>query len=124
MSRRNKPEQREILPDVRYNSVQVQIFINHVMSNGKKSVATRLVYDALDLVEERTKRTGLEVFEQAIKNVGAGDGSQAPPCRWRNLPGADGSPPVSPLCSGHPLDLAALPAPALARAFPKNWLAS
>lgn len=69
MSRRNKPEHREVLPDVRYNNVQVANFINHVMRNGKKSVATRLVYDAFDLVEERTKRPGLEVFEQAMKNV-------------------------------------------------------
>jgi small subunit ribosomal protein S7 len=69
MSRRNKPVHREILPDVRYGNVQVSNFINYVMRNGKKSVATRLVYDALDLVEERTKRSGLEVFEQAMKNV-------------------------------------------------------
>ena len=69
MSRRNKPEHREILPDVRYGNIQVSNFINYVMRNGKKSVATRLVYDAFDLVEERTKRNGLEVFEQAMKNV-------------------------------------------------------
>jgi small subunit ribosomal protein S7 len=69
MSRRNKPEHREVLPDVRYGNVQVSNFINYVMRNGKKSVATRLVYDALELVEERTKRSGLEVFEQAMKNV-------------------------------------------------------
>ena len=69
MSRRNKPEKHEILPDVRYSSIHVQNFINRVIRRGKKSVATRLVYDALALVEERTKRSGLEVFEQAIKNV-------------------------------------------------------
>jgi small subunit ribosomal protein S7 len=69
MSRRNKPVHRIIVPDVRYGNVQVANFINYVMRNGKKSVATRLVYDALDLVEERTKRSGLEVFEQAMKNV-------------------------------------------------------
>ena len=69
MSRRSKPERREVLPDVRYNSVQVQNFINHVMKNGKKSVATRLVYGALAMVEERSKRNGLEIFELAIKNV-------------------------------------------------------
>jgi small subunit ribosomal protein S7 len=69
MARRNKPERREVLPDVRYNSVQVQNFINYVMKNGKKSVATRLVYGALALIEERSKRGGLEVFELAIKNV-------------------------------------------------------
>ena len=69
MSRRNKPEHRPIEPDVRYGSQQVQQFINHVMKSGKKSVATHQVYAALELVEERTKRPGLEVFEQAVKNV-------------------------------------------------------
>jgi small subunit ribosomal protein S7 len=69
MSRRNKPERAEILPDVRYNSVQVQSFINRVMRNGKRSLATTLVYDAFNMAEERTKRNGLEVFEQALKNV-------------------------------------------------------
>ena len=39
------------------------------MRNGKKSTATRLVYDALDLIEERSKRPGFEIFEQALKNV-------------------------------------------------------
>jgi small subunit ribosomal protein S7 len=67
--RRKKPEKREIIPDVRYNSLQVQNFINYVMRNGKTSLATRLVYDAFDLIEERSKRNGLEVFEAAIKNV-------------------------------------------------------
>lgn len=69
MSRRNKPEKRDILPDARYNSVHIQSFINRVMHSGKKSVAASLVYDALSLVEERAKRNGLEVFEQALKNV-------------------------------------------------------
>jgi small subunit ribosomal protein S7 len=69
MSRRSKPEKREILPDVRYSSVQVQNFINRVVRRGKKSVATGLVYGAFTLIEDRTKRNPLEVFEQAIKNV-------------------------------------------------------
>ena len=69
MPRRNRPEKREILPDVRYNNMQVQAFINYVMKNGKKSLAARLVYDAFDLIEERSNRNGLEVFEQALKNV-------------------------------------------------------
>jgi small subunit ribosomal protein S7 len=69
MSRRNRPEKPEISPDVRYNSSHVQSFINRVMKNGKKSVAATLVYDAIDLAEERAKRSGLEVFEQALKNV-------------------------------------------------------
>jgi small subunit ribosomal protein S7 len=69
MARRNKPEKREVSPDVRYGSVQVQMFINSVMRNGKKSVAATEVYDAFALMEERTKRPGLDVFEQAFKNV-------------------------------------------------------
>lgn len=69
MSRRYSPEPREINPDPRYNSVRLQSFINRVMERGKKSLATRLVYDALELVEKRTKRPPMEVFEQAFRNV-------------------------------------------------------
>ncbi len=69
MPRRYRPEKREILPDVRYDSEEVQSFINRVMKRGKKSLATRLVYDAFDLIGERTKRNPLEVFEEALKNV-------------------------------------------------------
>jgi len=69
MPRRNRPERRQVKPDVRYNSVEVQSFINRVMKNGKKSVATRLVYDALDLCGERANKSPLEVFEQALENT-------------------------------------------------------
>lgn len=55
MARRNKPERFEIPPDVRYGSVEVQSFINRVMRRGKKSLATRLVYDALEMIQEKTK---------------------------------------------------------------------
>ena len=67
--RRAKPEQRDILPDIRYNSVQVQTMVQHVLKRGKKSVATGLVYDAMDLIQERTQKNPLEVFESALKNV-------------------------------------------------------
>jgi small subunit ribosomal protein S7 len=69
MSRRSKPEKREIPGDVRYNSEHVQNFINRVIRNGKRSVATTIVYDAFDMIEERTKRPPLDIFELAIKNV-------------------------------------------------------
>jgi small subunit ribosomal protein S7 len=69
MSRRSKPEKRAIPADVRYNSEHVQNFINRVIRKGKRSVATTIVYDALDMVEERSKRNGLEIFDLAIKNV-------------------------------------------------------
>ncbi len=69
MSRRNRPERRMPTPDARYSNLQVAEFINSVMKNGKKSTAIGLVYGAFDLIEERSKKPGLEVFEQAIKNV-------------------------------------------------------
>jgi len=69
MSRRNRPEKRQVPPDARYNSVDVQSFINRIMKNGKKSLAARLVYDALDLIGERTKKKPLEIFEQAMSNA-------------------------------------------------------
>jgi len=69
MSRRYKPEKFDISPDVRYNSVNVQSFINRVMRSGKKSVAATLIYNAMDIIQERTKRNPLEVFDQAFKNV-------------------------------------------------------
>jgi small subunit ribosomal protein S7 len=58
-----------VAPDARYGSVQVQSFINRVVKSGKSSVAATLVYRAFDMIEERTKRNPLEVFEQAMKNV-------------------------------------------------------
>ena len=69
MPRRYRPETRVMAPDVRYNSVQVQSFINRVMKRGKKSVATRLMYDTFDLIETQSKKDPLEVFQQAMKNV-------------------------------------------------------
>jgi small subunit ribosomal protein S7 len=69
MSRRSKPEKHEIPGDVRYNSEHVQNFINRVIRKGKRSVATTIVYDEFDMMEERTKKNALEVFELAIKNV-------------------------------------------------------
>ena len=67
--RRMKPEKREVPGDVRYGSTLVQGFINRLMARGKTSVATSVVYDAFDMIEERTKQSGLDVFEQAIRNA-------------------------------------------------------
>ena len=69
MSRRNRAFKREISPDIRYNSLMIQMFINRMMLSGKKSTAQHIMYDALALVEDRSKRPGLEVFEQAMKNA-------------------------------------------------------
>jgi len=67
--RRTRPEKRRTPGDVRYNSELVQGFINRLMRRGKKSTATRIVYDAFEMVEMRAKRNPLEIFEQAIRNV-------------------------------------------------------
>lgn len=68
--RRTKPEKREVLPDVRYNSVVVTNLINRIMRNGKRSTATRLVYSAMDILSQKTGKDGLEVLETALRNVG------------------------------------------------------
>ena len=69
MSRRFAPPKREIEPDVKYNNVHVTMFVNRMMQGGKKSTASRVVYDAMALVEERAKRDPVEVFEQALRNT-------------------------------------------------------
>jgi len=67
--RRAKPEKRELLPDIRFNSLNLQTLVQHVLKKGKKSTATRLIYDAMDLIKERTEKSPLEVFDGALKNV-------------------------------------------------------
>jgi len=67
--RRAKPEKREILPDPRYNSIQVQTMVQHVLKKGKKTTAITLIYNAMDLIKERTEKDPLEVFDAAMKNV-------------------------------------------------------
>lgn len=69
MPRRQIVEKREVFPDPKYNSVMVAKFINVLMHNGKKSTAERIFYDALDLIENRTKQDPLKTFKKAIDNV-------------------------------------------------------
>ncbi len=68
--RRGRPEERPVSPDMRYNSVQLQTMVQHVMTRGKKSTATRVIYSAMELIQERTQKSPLEVFDTALKNVG------------------------------------------------------
>lgn len=67
--RRRSAERRSTVPDPVYNDLLVSRFINYVMRDGKKSVAQSIVYDALDIIEERTEEQGIEVFKKAINNV-------------------------------------------------------
>ena len=69
MARRRRAEKRKIAPDPRHGSVELSQFINNVMLNGKKTVAERIVYDALERVEQETHRRSMEIFEQAVRNA-------------------------------------------------------
>ena len=67
--RRRRAQKRLIDPDPRYGDLLVAKFINIVMECGKKSIAERIVYDALDIVKEKTSKEPLEVFRAALDNV-------------------------------------------------------
>lgn len=69
MPRRRVVAKREILPDPKFGNVTLAKFMNHVMVSGKKSVAERIVYGALDLVETRLKEEPVAVFETALDNI-------------------------------------------------------
>ncbi len=69
MRRPHKSTER-VFEDIKYNSKKVSKFINYIMLDGKKSVATKIVYDAFDIIEEKGEGKALEVFETALKNVG------------------------------------------------------
>ncbi|MGK7930171.1 MAG: 30S ribosomal protein S7 [Microcystaceae cyanobacterium] len=69
MSRRGNIKKRTVPPDPVYNSCLLNMTIRRVMRDGKKSLAAGIVYDALNIVKERTGQDALEVFEQAIRNL-------------------------------------------------------
>ncbi|MFN3705177.1 MAG: 30S ribosomal protein S7 [Thermoflexales bacterium] len=69
MPRRNSPPRRQTPPDIRYNSEVVQRLINRVMRNGKKSVAQRIVYTCFDIVEQKSQKPAMQVFEDALRNL-------------------------------------------------------
>ncbi len=69
MSRRHSAEKREILPDAKFGDFVLTKFMNNLMYDGKKSVAERIVYGALDRVEGRLRRQPIEVFHEALDNI-------------------------------------------------------
>ena len=69
MSRRHRAEKREINPDPKFGDVVLSKFMNSIMLDGKKSVAERIVYGALDQVEEKARTEPLPMFHQALENV-------------------------------------------------------
>ena len=67
--RKRRAEKRFIKPDPKFNDLMVAKFTNALMLQGKKSIARKIIYDAFNLIEEKTKKPGLDVFQQAITNV-------------------------------------------------------
>ena len=69
MPRRGGVPKRDVLPDPIYNSKVITKLINQVMYDGKKGIAQRIVYDAFDIIKEKTGRDAMEVFNQAMENI-------------------------------------------------------
>jgi small subunit ribosomal protein S7 len=69
MPRRGKIKRIEVLPDPVHHSVVLTKFINQIMLDGKKSTAEKIVYDAFDIIKEKTNKDPMEVFEEAMNNV-------------------------------------------------------
>jgi len=67
--RKSKPKKRIILPDPKYNDVLVTKFVNNLMMGGKKTTAYKIFYEAINVVGDRTKEDGLEVWKKALSNV-------------------------------------------------------
>ena len=67
--RKRRAEKRYLKPDPKFNDVMVSKFINAIMFDGKKATARKIIYDAFDIIEKRTKKPGLEIFKQALTNT-------------------------------------------------------
>ena len=67
--RKRRAEKRIMLKDVKYQDITVARFINNIMYDGKKNTARNILYDAFDMVEERTKKDALDIFKKALSNV-------------------------------------------------------
>ncbi|GJM01553.1 MAG: 30S ribosomal protein S7 [Rhodomicrobium sp.] len=89
MSRRHRAEKRDIIPDPKYGDVVLTKFMNSIMQDGKKSVAERIVYGALDRIEDKAKTDPVDLFHQALENV-----SPAIEVRSRRVGGATYQVPV------------------------------
>ena len=69
MARRHRADKREVIPDPKFDSNEITRFVNQLMRDGKKSVAQKIIYDALDMIEQKQGGNSLEIFEAAIENV-------------------------------------------------------
>ena len=83
--RNSHAKKRIILPDPKFNDELVTKFVNNIMLKGKKNLAFEIFYKAIDIVEEKTKENGIEVWKKALENVPPASRSRAsasvvPPC--------------------------------------------
>jgi len=69
MPRRKRIYKKQTKPDPKYGNILVGKFVANIMKEGKRAIAERIIYDTFDIIHERTKKGGLNVFEQAIKNI-------------------------------------------------------
>jgi small subunit ribosomal protein S7 len=67
--RKSKPKKRILLPDPKFNETLVTRFVNNLMLRGKKNLAYNIFYDAMEIVSEKTKEDGLELWKKALANV-------------------------------------------------------
>ena len=69
MTRRKRIFKKHVKPDARFDNLLVGKFINSILEDGKRSIAEKIMYESFDIIHEKTKKGGLNIFEQALKNV-------------------------------------------------------
>ena len=103
MPRRREVPKREILPDPKFGSVDLSKFMNVIMEGGKKAIAERIIYGALDQIEKKAGKDPLEIFVVALNNIKPMVEVKTPSCRRCQLPGAGRSSPDPPRGAGDAL---------------------
>ena len=103
MPRKGPAERRELMPDPIYRSLLVTQIVNKVMLHGKRTVAEKIVYDAMKIVEEKTGAEPVATLKRAVDNIKPPLEVQEPPRRWCDLPGAGRGPPPPGEHARHPL---------------------
>ena len=86
MPRRREVPKRDVLPDPKFGSVELTKFMNVLMIDGKKSVAERIVYGALEQIEKKNRQSSNRSIQRSHCKRQTYRGSEKPPCRWCKLP--------------------------------------
>ena len=67
--RRRRPERRTINPDPKFNDLQISKFMNYLLTDGKKGIAEKILYDAFDIVQDKSKKNPIDIFKKALNNA-------------------------------------------------------